>query len=156
MCSSNPTPTVDYESVVDFEWPQVNDTEHMSYLDIDGNFTVQTNPEAKRVKFWNWLYDNYVDKQETSSTNSSNTTESTDKIVVAKDTEVTNTTEATNTTKAANTTEALNTTEVANTTEAANTTKAANTTIVANDTEVANTTEAANKPEDANTTAVNK
>ncbi|KAF9413122.1 hypothetical protein HW555_008564 [Spodoptera exigua] len=52
--TGNPTPSVDYESVVDFTWPQVNNTEHVSYLDINGNFTVQSDPEAKRVKFWNF------------------------------------------------------------------------------------------------------
>lgn len=68
ICFRNPTPAVDYESVVDFVWPQVNDTEHISYLDINGNFTVQEEPEAKRVKFWNWLYDNYAAKQEADAT----------------------------------------------------------------------------------------
>ncbi|KAF9806144.1 hypothetical protein SFRURICE_016343, partial [Spodoptera frugiperda] len=62
--TGNPTPSVDYESVVDFTWPQVNSTEHISYLDINGNFTIQTDPEAKRVKFWNFLYENYAAKPE--------------------------------------------------------------------------------------------
>ncbi|PZC80786.1 hypothetical protein B5X24_HaOG200160 [Helicoverpa armigera] len=68
--TGNPTPDVDYESVVDFKWPQVNNTEHISYLDISGNFTVQTDPEAKRVKFWNWLYDNYSTKRNVETNNS--------------------------------------------------------------------------------------
>lgn len=55
--------------MVDFNWPQVNDTEHISYLDIDGNFTVRADPEAKRVKFWNWLYDNYAAKRDPDATN---------------------------------------------------------------------------------------
>ncbi|CAH0690199.1 unnamed protein product [Spodoptera exigua] len=65
--TGNPTPSVDYESVVDFTWPQVNNTEHVSYLDINGNFTVQSDPEAKRVKFWNFLYENYAAKQESAN-----------------------------------------------------------------------------------------
>ncbi|CAD0203924.1 unnamed protein product [Chrysodeixis includens] len=66
--TGNPTPPVDYESVVDFTWPRVNSTEHVSYLDIDGNFTVKADPETKRVEFWNWLYENYADKHTDNST----------------------------------------------------------------------------------------
>lgn len=58
----NPTPPVDYESVVDFEWLPVNDTSGVHYLDITGNFTLRTNPEAKRISFWDWLYENYAAK----------------------------------------------------------------------------------------------
>ncbi|KPJ18206.1 Venom carboxylesterase-6 [Papilio machaon] len=53
--TGNPTPPVDYESILDFKWLPVNETEHMNYLNINGNFTLQTAPEAKRVKFWDWL-----------------------------------------------------------------------------------------------------
>ncbi|XP_045537697.1 venom carboxylesterase-6 [Papilio machaon] len=60
--TGNPTPPVDYESILDFKWLPVNETEHMNYLNINGNFTLQTDPEAKRVKFWDWLYDNYANK----------------------------------------------------------------------------------------------
>lgn len=59
---------MDYESVVDFMWPRVNNTEHVSYLDIDGNFTVKTDPETKRVEFWNWLYEKYADKETDTNT----------------------------------------------------------------------------------------
>lgn len=55
----NPTPPVDYESVVDFEWLAVN-TSRVHYLDITGNFTLRTEPEAKRIQFWDWLYEKYV------------------------------------------------------------------------------------------------
>ncbi|RVE50094.1 hypothetical protein evm_005300, partial [Chilo suppressalis] len=58
--TGNPTPPVDYESVVNFKWGPVNDTRHVDYLNIDGNFTQLTGPEAKRVRFWDWLYENYA------------------------------------------------------------------------------------------------
>ncbi|XP_047536605.1 esterase E4-like [Vanessa atalanta] len=61
--SGNPTPAIDYESVVDFKWLPVNDTSHINYLDITENFTLQTDPEAKRVRFWDWLYENYASKR---------------------------------------------------------------------------------------------
>ncbi|KAL0819630.1 hypothetical protein ABMA28_007707 [Loxostege sticticalis] len=60
--TGNPTPPVDYESVVDFKWMPVNDTTHVNYLNIDGNFTLLSDPEAKRVRFWDWLYENYERK----------------------------------------------------------------------------------------------
>ncbi|XP_013135434.1 PREDICTED: bile salt-activated lipase-like [Papilio polytes] len=60
--TGNPTPPVDYESIVDFKWLPVNETERMNYLNINGNFTLLTDPEAKRVKFWDWLYDNYANE----------------------------------------------------------------------------------------------
>ncbi|XP_063539334.1 venom carboxylesterase-6 [Cydia strobilella] len=56
--TGNPTPPVDYESVVDFTWLPVNETAHINYLDINSNFTVLEDPEAKRVRFWDWLYEN--------------------------------------------------------------------------------------------------
>ncbi|XP_072929862.1 carboxylic ester hydrolase [Epargyreus clarus] len=58
--TGNPTPPVDYESVVDFTWQPVNETSPITYLDINSNFTLQTNPEEKRVRFWDWLYENYA------------------------------------------------------------------------------------------------
>ncbi|XP_068619235.1 carboxylic ester hydrolase [Battus philenor] len=58
--TGNPTPPVDYESIVNFNWLPVNDTEHVNYLNINGNFTLLTDPEAKRVQFWDWLYENYA------------------------------------------------------------------------------------------------
>ncbi|VVC91510.1 unnamed protein product [Leptidea sinapis] len=62
--TGNPTPPVDYESVVNFKWNPVNDTRHnINYLDITGNFTLRTDPEPKRVRFWDWLYENYAAKQ---------------------------------------------------------------------------------------------
>lgn len=64
----NPTPPVDYVSVVDFTWPQVNDTEQINYLDITGNFTIRTDPEAKRIKYWDWLYENYARKPQENTT----------------------------------------------------------------------------------------
>ncbi|XP_028159051.1 venom carboxylesterase-6 [Ostrinia furnacalis] len=60
--TGNPTPPVDYDSIIDFKWQPVNDTSHINYLDIDGNFTQLTDPEAKRVRFWDWLYENYANK----------------------------------------------------------------------------------------------
>ncbi|XP_013183727.2 carboxylic ester hydrolase [Amyelois transitella] len=61
--TGNPTPPVDYESVVDFKWPPVNDTSSIDYLNINGNFTVKKDPESKRVKFWDWLYENYAQER---------------------------------------------------------------------------------------------
>ncbi|CAK1583667.1 unnamed protein product [Parnassius mnemosyne] len=58
--TGNPTPPVDYQSAVDFKWLPVNDTQHINYLNIDGNFTLLTDPDAKRVRFWDWLYENYA------------------------------------------------------------------------------------------------
>ncbi|CAH2233686.1 venom carboxylesterase-6 [Pararge aegeria] len=58
--SGNPTPPVDYESIVDFKWLPVNDTVNANYLDITQNFTLKVNPEATRVRFWDWLYKNYA------------------------------------------------------------------------------------------------
>lgn len=52
----NPTPPVDYETVIDFNWLPVNDTAHINYLDINGNFTLLEDPEGKRVRFWDDLY----------------------------------------------------------------------------------------------------
>ncbi|XP_075982764.1 carboxylic ester hydrolase [Anticarsia gemmatalis] len=66
--TGNPTPPVDYESVVDFKWPAVNGTEHISYLDITGNFTIRTDPEAKRIKYWDFLYENYANKPDVNIT----------------------------------------------------------------------------------------
>ncbi|XP_030024687.2 venom carboxylesterase-6 [Manduca sexta] len=61
--TGNPTPPVDYESVVDFKWLPINgSTSHIDYLDITGNFTMEANPEEKRISFWNWLYENYASK----------------------------------------------------------------------------------------------
>ncbi|XP_038206794.1 venom carboxylesterase-6-like [Zerene cesonia] len=60
--TGNPTPPIDYESIVDFKWLPVNDTQHINYLDITGNFTMKKDPEPKRVSFWDWLYDNYTKK----------------------------------------------------------------------------------------------
>ncbi|KPI92286.1 Venom carboxylesterase-6 [Papilio xuthus] len=60
--TGNPTPPMNYESILDFKWLPVNGTEHMNYLNINGNFTLLTDPEAKRVRFWDWLYDNYANK----------------------------------------------------------------------------------------------
>ncbi|CAH2045327.1 unnamed protein product, partial [Iphiclides podalirius] len=59
----NPTPPSD-DSILDFKWQAVNNTEHMNYLDINGNFTMLTDPEAKRVQFWDWLYDNYAKEEQ--------------------------------------------------------------------------------------------
>ncbi|OWR46748.1 alpha-esterase [Danaus plexippus plexippus] len=57
--TGNPTPPIDYESVLDFKWPPVNDSDHVTYLDITRQFAVKSDPEPKRVRFWDWLYDNY-------------------------------------------------------------------------------------------------
>ncbi|KAI8425009.1 hypothetical protein MSG28_006896 [Choristoneura fumiferana] len=54
--TGNPTPPVDYESVIDFDWLPVNDTAHINYLDINSNFTLLEDPEPKRVLFWDGLY----------------------------------------------------------------------------------------------------
>ncbi|CAH2094603.1 unnamed protein product [Euphydryas editha] len=69
--SGNPTPPIDYESAVNFKWLPVNDTSHINYLDITGNFTLLRDPEAKRVRFWDWLYDNYANKLASTSVNAS-------------------------------------------------------------------------------------
>lgn len=61
--TGNPTPPVDYEFATDFIWPRVNDTDAISYLDITGNFTIRTDPEAKRIKYWDWLYENYENNE---------------------------------------------------------------------------------------------
>ncbi|CAG4953900.1 unnamed protein product [Parnassius apollo] len=58
--TGNPTPPIDHESPVDFQWLPVNNTQHINYLNIDGNFTLLTDPDAKRVRFWDWLYENYA------------------------------------------------------------------------------------------------
>lgn len=57
----NPTPPVEYESIVDFTWPPVNSSSsQVDYLDINSNFTLHSDPEAARVRFWDWLYENYA------------------------------------------------------------------------------------------------
>ncbi|XP_053613793.1 carboxylic ester hydrolase [Plodia interpunctella] len=61
--TGNPTPPVDYESIVDFKWLPVNDTTSIDYLNINGNFTLLKDPEPKRVKFWDWLYENYAQER---------------------------------------------------------------------------------------------
>ncbi|KAM3956544.1 carboxylic ester hydrolase [Aphomia sociella] len=58
--TGNPTPPVDYESVVDFKWLPVNDTSHVDYLNINSKFTLEKDPESKRVRFWDWIYENYA------------------------------------------------------------------------------------------------
>lgn len=58
--SRNPTPPVDYESIIDFKWLPVNDTTHINYLNIDGNFTQLAEPEPGRVRFWDRLYETYA------------------------------------------------------------------------------------------------
>ncbi|KOB73199.1 Alpha-esterase [Operophtera brumata] len=50
------------KSAVDMEWLPVNGTSQVNYLDITGNFTLRTDPETKRMSFWDWLYENYVAK----------------------------------------------------------------------------------------------
>lgn len=52
---------MDYDSVLDFTWPPVNaSSSHVNYLDMDTNFTLRSNPESARVRFWDWLYENYL------------------------------------------------------------------------------------------------
>ncbi|XP_026760793.1 carboxylic ester hydrolase-like [Galleria mellonella] len=58
--TGNPTPPVDYESVVDFKWLPVNDTTHIDYLNINSKFTLEKDPESIRVRFWDWMYENYA------------------------------------------------------------------------------------------------
>ncbi|CAH0728291.1 unnamed protein product, partial [Brenthis ino] len=65
--TGNPTPPVDYESVVDFTWLPVNDTTHVNFLDIAGNFTLRFDPEAKRVRFWDWLFESYAESSRNTS-----------------------------------------------------------------------------------------
>lgn len=63
MCfndSRNPTPPAEGNSPLDLEWLPVNDTSHPQYLDITGAFSMKTDPEAIRVRLWDWLYDNYA------------------------------------------------------------------------------------------------
>lgn len=58
----NPTPPVDYESIVDFKWLPIDNSQHLNYLDITeiGNFKQRADPEPERLRFWDWLYDNYT------------------------------------------------------------------------------------------------
>lgn len=60
--TGNPTPPVDYESIVDFKWLPVNESSHVNYLDITGNFTSKVDPEQRRINFWDWLYENFAKK----------------------------------------------------------------------------------------------
>ncbi|KAI5643066.1 carboxylesterase family domain-containing protein [Phthorimaea operculella] len=54
-------PTIgDHEDPIDFKWSPVNDTTHLTYLDINGHFTQKQDPEARRVRLWDWLYENYA------------------------------------------------------------------------------------------------
>ncbi|CAF4911383.1 unnamed protein product [Pieris macdunnoughi] len=58
--TGSPTPPVDYESIVNFNWLPVNTAKPINYLDITetGNFTQRIDPESNRLHFWDWLYDN--------------------------------------------------------------------------------------------------
>ncbi|XP_026315216.1 venom carboxylesterase-6-like [Hyposmocoma kahamanoa] len=58
--TGNPTPPAEGKSALDLEWLPVNDTAHPLYLDITGAFSMKTDPEAIRVRLWDWLYDNYA------------------------------------------------------------------------------------------------
>ncbi|KAG7297938.1 hypothetical protein JYU34_018693 [Plutella xylostella] len=58
--TGNPTPPVDYESIVDFKWLPVNDTSTVRYLNIDANVTMEEDPDGARVQFWDWLYDTFA------------------------------------------------------------------------------------------------
>ncbi|XP_049877694.1 venom carboxylesterase-6-like isoform X2 [Pectinophora gossypiella] len=59
--TGNPTPP-DTDGKVDLKWLPVNDTKRVTYLDITGQFTLKTEPEARRVRLWDWLYENYANK----------------------------------------------------------------------------------------------
>lgn len=60
--TGNPTPPVDYESILDFTWEPVTDINKINYLNIDANFTTGVQPEADRIAFWNEIFEQYVSR----------------------------------------------------------------------------------------------